>query len=117
MTRLLILTRPEMVTGFYLAGVDAFGAEDVESAQELIQSWWEAGEAGLLAVDDGLLAKMEPAFIKRLESYERMPFLAIPGGEPLGREASRKYRIAEMVRRAIGVHITFKGEENEVEER
>jgi vacuolar-type H+-ATPase subunit F/Vma7 len=117
MTRLLVITRPELVAGFYLSGVDAHGVEDVESAQELIQSWWEAGEAGLMAIDDGILEKMEPSFVLRMEAYEKMPYLAIPGGEPLGPEASRKHRIAEIIRRAVGVHITFKGEVSEVDEK
>ena len=115
MSRLFVLTRPDLVTGFQLAGIDAYSAEDVESAQELIESWWVAGEEGLLAIDDGLLEKMDPAFVKRMESAERIPYLAIPGGQPLGKEASRKYQIAEMIRRAIGFHITFKGEEEAVE--
>lgn len=117
MTRLLVLTRPELVTGFYLSGVDAYGVEDVESAQELIQTWWEAGEAGLMAIDDGILEKLEPSFILRMEAYEKMPYISIPGGEPLGPEASRRHRIAEMIRRAVGVHITFKGETGEAEEK
>jgi vacuolar-type H+-ATPase subunit F/Vma7 len=111
---LFVLTRPDQVTGFYLAGVDAYAAEDVETAQELVESWIAAGEEGLLAIDDGLLGRMDPAIVKRMGSNERMPFLVIPGGEPLGPEASRKYRIAEIIRRAIGIHITFKGEEEEV---
>ncbi|HEX9617552.1 MAG TPA: V-type ATP synthase subunit F [Anaerolineales bacterium] len=115
MSRLFVLTRPDLVTGFQLAGIDAYSAEDVESAQELIESWWVAGEEGLLAIDDGLLEKMDPAFVKRMESAERIPYLAIPGGQPLGKEASRKYQIAEMIRRAIGFHITFKGEEEVLE--
>jgi len=93
--------------------VDAYGAEDVETAQELIEAWLEAGEVGLLAIDDGLLARLKPAFIKRLEAAEQLPYLAIPGGGPLGPEASRRHRIAEMIRHAIGFHITFKGEEDE----
>lgn len=117
MARLLVITRPELVAGFRLSGVEAFGVEDVESAQELVQTWWQSGEVGLLAIDDGILENMEPSFIKRLEANERMPFLAIPGGKALGPEISRKYRIAEMVRRTIGVHITFKGEGTEVVER
>lgn len=115
MSRLFVITRPELVTGFQLAGIDAYPAEDVESAQELIESWWAAGEEGLLAIDDGLLEKMEPAFVKRMEAGEMMPYLAIPGGQSLGREASRKYQIAELIRRAIGFHITFKGEEEVAE--
>lgn len=116
MSRLLVVTRPALVHGFQLAGVEAYGAEDVESAQELIENWLKAGEIGLLAIDDGLLERMDPDFIRRLETSDRLPFLAIPGGQPLGPEASRKHRIAEMIRRAIGFHITFKGEETEVSE-
>jgi vacuolar-type H+-ATPase subunit F/Vma7 len=111
MSRLIILTRPELAPGFQLAGIESYFAKDVETAQELIETWIAADEEGLLAIDDGLLEKMDPAFIKRMESTGKIPFLAIPGGEPLGPESSRKHRIAEMIRRAIGFHITFKGEE------
>jgi vacuolar-type H+-ATPase subunit F/Vma7 len=90
------------------------GVEDVESAQELIAGWLAAGESGLLAIDDGLLEAMDPALLRRLARAEQLPYLAIPGGRPIGREASRHYRILEMIRRAIGFHITFKGEEAEV---
>lgn len=111
MSRLLILTRPPLVPGFRLAGVDAYGAEDVESAQELIEGWLMAKETGLLAIDDGLLEHMDSSFVKDLEASENLPYLVIPGGGPLGPEISRRHRIAEMIRRAIGFHITFKGEE------
>jgi vacuolar-type H+-ATPase subunit F/Vma7 len=113
MSRLLVITRPELVAGFHLAGVDAYGVADVESAQELIAGWLDEEEVNLLAIDDGLLARMDPAFINRLESREHLPYLAIPGGQPLGPEASRSYRIAEIVRRAIGFHIAFTGKQAE----
>jgi vacuolar-type H+-ATPase subunit F/Vma7 len=113
MSRFLVITRPELRTGFHLAGVDAYSPVDVESAQELIESWWKAGEAGLLAIDDGLLEKMDPVFVTRMDAHEKVFYVAIPGGGPLGPEASRKYRIAEMIRRAIGFHITFRGEEEQ----
>ncbi len=110
MSRLLVVTRPGLVSGFRLAGVEAYGPPDVETAQELIQSWLDAGETGLLVVDDGLLERMGQAFQRRLEAAPGLPYMAIPGGEPLGREASRRYRIAELIRRAVGFHIVFKGE-------
>jgi vacuolar-type H+-ATPase subunit F/Vma7 len=111
MSQLFIITRPSLVTGFHLAGVDAYGAKDVETAQELIAEWLNAGEVGLLAIDDGLLAHMDRTFLRRLDAYENLPYLAIPGGQPLGPEASCRHRIAALIRRAIGFHITFKGEE------
>jgi vacuolar-type H+-ATPase subunit F/Vma7 len=113
MSRLLIVTRPGLATGFHLAGVDAYAVEDVESAQELIGEWLEAEQVGLLAIDEGLVAQMEPAFVERLNTASQLPYLTIPGGEPLGPEASRQHRIAEMIRRAIGFHISFKGVDNE----
>lgn len=113
MSRLLIITRPAYVPGFRLAGVDVFGAEDVEMAEELIREWLRAGETGLLAIDEGILERMDPGVIKQLRVAEQLPYLAIPGGEPLGPEASRRARIASMIRRAIGFHITFKGQEVE----
>ena len=113
MSRLLIVTHPSLVAGFQLAGVEAFGVEDVESAQELIEMWLRNGETGLLAIDDGLLANMEPGLLRRLGACEKLPYLGIPGGQPLGPESSRRFRIAQMIRRAIGFHITFAGEETE----
>lgn len=110
MSQLFVVTRPALVPGFQLAGVDAHGVEDAESAQKLIEKWMTADEAGLLAIDDGLLAHMDAAFIKRLTSCEHLLYMSIPGGQPLGPEATQRYRITALVRRAIGFHITFKGE-------
>ncbi len=115
MSRLLVVTRPALAAGFQLAGVETYSTEDAETAQGFINAWLESSEVNLLAIDDGLLERMNPLFLKRLESSEHLPFLTIPGGQPLGPETSRKHRIAQMIRQAIGFHITFKGEETEVE--
>lgn len=108
MSRLLVITRPSLVAGFHLAGVDAYGAEDVESAQEMIETWLDEGESGLLAIDDGIFERLEPAVIRRMDAGDQMPYLVIPGGGSLGAEASRRQRIASTIRRAIGFQITFK---------
>jgi V/A-type H+-transporting ATPase subunit F len=112
MSRLLVITRSSLVDGFRLAGVEAFAAEDVETVQELINSWIGAGEEGLLAIDDGFLSQLDPVVMNRLETSEQLSYLAIPGGEPLGPETSRRQRLAQQIRRAVGFHITFKGEED-----
>lgn len=112
MSRLLVVTRPSLAPGFHLAGVEAFAAEDAEAAQVLIAKWIDTGETGLLLVDDGLLDGIDLAFRRRLETHERLPYIAIPGGEPLGPERSRRSQLAELIRRAIGVHITFRGQQS-----
>ena len=116
MSRLLVITYPTGVAGFRLAGVDAYGAEDVDTAQELITGWLETGETGLLAIDENLLAGMEPGFIRRLAAAEDLPYLAIPSTVPAGAQISRRHHIAEMIRRTTGFRITFKGEASERED-
>lgn len=108
MSRLFILTRPTLVSGFHLAGVEAYGAKDAQTARDLIEKWLSEGELGLLAIDDSLLAQMDAAFLKRLDSYKDLSYLAIPGGQKLGPEVSETQRITELIRQAIGFHITFK---------
>ena len=91
--------------------MDAHSAEDAETAQELIAKWLDTGETGLIALDDGLLEHLDENFLKRLSASERLLYLPIPGGKPLGPEASQRHRITALIRKAIGFHITFKGEE------
>ncbi len=111
MSRLIIVARPSLAPGFQLAGVEAFAANDAEAAQRLVSSWLEAGETGLLALDDGLLADFDPAMRRRLEAADQLPHIAIPGGGPLEPATSRQRRLTEMIRRAIGFQITFRGEQ------
>ena len=112
MSHLFIVTHPELVTGFHLAGVDAFSAEDGVRAQTLIGNWLETGQEGLVAINETLLADMEPAFLKRLQASRNLLYLVIPDGPPLRPGISQRQRIAEMIRRAIGFHITFRAEKD-----
>lgn len=108
MSRLFIVTRPQLARGFQLAGADSFGAEDVESAEAFLEQLLDKGESGLIAIDDGLVARMSASLLKRLEQSEALYLIVIPGGEPLGEEFTREYRLAELIRHTIGVHISFK---------
>jgi len=111
MSKLRAIVRPSLVAGFQLAGVEAYGAEDVESAEELIAVWLDAGEPCLLALDDTLLTHINPALMKRLNASDDLLTIGIPSNEPSGTSITRSDRIARLIRRSIGVHITF-GNEN-----
>lgn len=113
MSQLLILTRPAFVPGFQLAGVQAYGPPDAESAEALIRQWLHEGETGLLAIDEGILAELGPGVLAELQAAEQLPYLAIPGGRGMGSAVTRRAHIAGLIRQAIGIHITFTGEGEE----
>ena len=120
MSHLMIITHPSLVAGFHLAGVEAFGVETPERAQDLIKSWLFDAEPALIAIDDGLLSGVDPNFIRRVNASDNLYLIGIPGGPPPARlgpasrsqSSTRQTRIEEMVQRAIGIHITFKGSNN-----
>lgn len=113
MSRLFVVVRPFLAQGFHLAGVDAYAAPDIETAQELIGGWLDGDDSGLVAIDDGLLAYLDDALLRRLDASRSLHHIAIPGGEPLEGAVSRRQRIAELLRRAIGFHIVFDADETE----
>lgn len=115
MSRLFVVVRPFLAQGFHLAGVDTHSAPDIDTAEELIGEWLDAGETGLVAIDDGLLAYLDEALVRRLDASRVLHHISIPGGEPLEGVVSRRQRIAELLRRAIGFHIVFDTEEIETE--
>ena len=88
MSRLLVLTRKTLLPGFQLAGVDVYGIENIETAEELMEKWLKVEEVGLLAIDEGLLEHLDPSLIKLLEQSEKLHYLIIPGGGPLGKDIS-----------------------------
>ena len=114
MSRLWVVLRPSLVTGFHLAGVEAYGAEDIETIEELITAWLDDGETGLLAIEDNLVANTNRAIIRRLDASSNQFYVTISGDESEGQIATRSARIAGMIRRAVGVHLTFEREKNEV---
>lgn len=110
MSRMLVLVHPNLVAGFHLAGVDAYSAEDVESAQQLIESWLQSGEAALLAVEEELLSHIDPELLKRMDGSDNLLYVTIPGGASPASLQTRRARISRMIQRAIGVHIAFEGD-------
>lgn len=107
MSRLFIVAPPETVSGFHLAGIDAYAAEDGSAAQAQIEKWLTGGEQGLLAIDESLYIDLEPIFERRLIANHMLPVIVMPSGRPVGSEITSRHHIAELIREAIGFHITF----------
>lgn len=110
MSRLRVIASPDVVTGFHLAGVEAHGVQDVEAAETLLETWLDEREAALVAIEDGLLAALSPGLLRRLEASETVLYLAIPGALAGEVAVTRRARLARLLRRTIGVQISFGGE-------
>lgn len=110
MSSLRIIVPPEIAAGFHLASAEAFAAESSAQAEHLVRGWLAAGESGLLAIDEALLAGFEPRLRRQLEEGDPLPCLPIPRGDPQGEAEQTRARLVERIRRVVGVHIIFRGQ-------
>ena len=120
MSHLLVITNPSLIAGYHLAGVEAFKAETPERAADLIKSWLYDAEPALVAIDENLLAGLQPDFLRRVNASDihliGIPSPStLPSSDYLKREenSERQQRIEKMVQQAVGFHITFKGNNHE----
>ena len=112
MSRLVIITHPSLVPGFHLAGVEAFSADNSRMAENLLHLLMDEEEITLVAIDDDLLSAVSPRTINQLRNTKTL-LVSIPGSSSISQGVNRKQRITEMIHAAVGIHITFKGQEHE----
>jgi len=110
--KLLIITRPDLSDGFRVTGVDTIGVENVATATKLLSDLLNKKEEILVALDDGIFAKLDKNLIKRMYDEEFFYLVTIPDGPMRGGEQSRQERNFDMIRHATGIKIKFKGENN-----
>ncbi|MBI9045742.1 MAG: hypothetical protein JEZ06_14725 [Anaerolineaceae bacterium] len=113
MSRMVVLTRQSLVPGFQLAGVEAFGTRSLKDAQSFLQSWMQADESMLIAIDHDILSEMDAVYQKQLTACDHLYIVPIPGSHTLSLEKYRHRFISEMIRKAIGIQISFKGSQDE----
>jgi vacuolar-type H+-ATPase subunit F/Vma7 len=78
MNKMIVITKSDQVDGFRLAGVDAIGVDDIETVEDLINSWLKKKEEVLLAVDDGLFSMLDKDLIKRVYASNELMLVTIP---------------------------------------
>lgn len=113
MGRLIVVTTPDIALGFQLAGVETFAVETPKDAQALLQQLLATDEDSLIAVCQELLADVPPRLQQRIAASYRPVVMPIPGGAPTVTGEGRQRYIAELIRRAVGFHITFGAEPGE----
>jgi vacuolar-type H+-ATPase subunit F/Vma7 len=106
MSRLLVLTTPELVAGYRLGGVTAIEvASPAEAAEQL---------AVLIEHEDGVIAVHAPFFHalqrplrQRLDTLRTPLVVALPAGVTPEQAEDRRERLLQILRQAVGFEIRF----------
>lgn len=105
----MVITSPDLAPGFQLAGVETFPVDSIDAAEKLLRQLLAGEEASLIVVPQDLLQALPNRLQRQIEASYRPLVMAIPGGAPSTPAEGRRHYIAELIRRAIGFHITFGG--------
>ncbi len=113
MAKLTVITNPSLAPGFRLAGVEVVTAESAESARSALMRLLDEGEAGIIAMDAPYFSALDYETARRIERIVKPVIVSLPIGTDLLPQERRSRQIAELIRRAIGIRIAFRGEGNE----
>jgi vacuolar-type H+-ATPase subunit F/Vma7 len=107
MSRLVVLTRPELAAGYRLAGVSVIEiASPAQAAARLVE---------LLDHEDGVIALHAPDFHsldsplrRRLDALHAPLVVPLPAGTTPEEAEDRRERLLKLLRQAVGYEITFR---------
>jgi len=108
MARIVFLTDTENAVGFRMAGADTMVVHSPDDAAEKLTSILDAGEAGLLAINEELWKGLEERLQQRAERSNTPIVMPVPTTRTaLAWEKEEEY-IVKMIRRAIGYQLRIK---------
>jgi vacuolar-type H+-ATPase subunit F/Vma7 len=84
----------------------------VDDAAAAVSALIAEGERGVIAVYEPFLSRFEPGVRDRLVASVAPVVVPLPSGLEVEADASRRARLAALLRRAVGYHITFGEEES-----
>jgi V/A-type H+-transporting ATPase subunit F len=111
----MVITTPELASGFELAGVETFTAEDGQQAESILRRLLKERDASLIAIDERFMKDINPRLQRQLETSYQPVVMPIPGGAQAVPGEERRRYIASLIRKAIGFHITFGEKAEEAE--
>ena len=106
----MVITTPDTATGFQLAGAETFSVDNPDQAEQILTRLLEGQEASLIVIRQDLLQAVSSRLQRRAEASYQPVVMAIPGVGPAIQANDRRQHISELIRRAIGFHITFGAE-------
>ncbi len=108
MAKLTIITNPTLAPGFQLAGVEVVSADTHARAQTELIRLLDEGEAGIIAIDSAFMSALDYSTSRRIEEMVKPVVVSLPPGADVLPEQRRSHQIAELIRRAIGIRMTFR---------
>lgn len=109
MTRLVVLTSPELAPGYRLAGVSTLAVGSSGETEATIEQLI-AEEEGVIAVHEPYFHALDPRFRLRLDALRRPLVVPLPAGSGEASGAERRDRLAQMLWQAVGYEITFESD-------
>ncbi|MBI5327125.1 MAG: V-type ATP synthase subunit F [Deltaproteobacteria bacterium] len=108
MSKLLVITYPDTSLGFNLAGVEVKETEEGGDITPMLLEIIQAGNYGLLAIEEKLLAKVDEGILKRIRKTGIPVIVPINTPKSWHGEADMESYIARLIRRAIGYQVKIK---------
>jgi vacuolar-type H+-ATPase subunit F/Vma7 len=106
MSRLLVMTSPELAVGYRLAGVATVEVASAAEAETRLEE--------LLLQEDGVIAVHAPYFYalarplrQRLDALRAPLVVPLPAGTANDQAQDRRQRLLQMLRQAVGYELTF----------
>ena len=113
MGHLIVITTSDLAPGYELAGVETISVKNSQEAEASLRKLLKEEEASLIVVRQDLLENLDPRLRHQIEASYRPVVMAIPSSSStVGSGEGRRRYIAELIRRAIGFHITFGHEQS-----
>jgi vacuolar-type H+-ATPase subunit F/Vma7 len=109
MTRLVVITTPELADGYRLAGVAVYEAASSAEAAARLQELL-ASEHGVIALHDPYFHALPRPLLRRLDAPRAPLVVALPAGTTPEEAEDRRERLLKLLRQAVGYEITFRDE-------
>lgn len=105
--RLRVVAPIELIAGFRMGGASVHGVENANDAAATVDALMVEGERGVIGVYEPWLSEFDEAHRHRLEESVAPVVVAIPSGLETEGGAARRARLAGLLQRAVGYHISF----------
>uniref|UniRef100_UPI00389A4BB6 V-type ATP synthase subunit F n=1 Tax=Rubrobacter marinus TaxID=2653852 RepID=UPI00389A4BB6 len=109
MSRLIVLTTPDLAPGYRLAGAATVGVASPQEAEATLLELVD-GEGGVIAVHEAYHARLDRELRRRFDETLSPLVVPLPEGEAHEAEGGRRERLLKMLWQAVGYEITFDAE-------